>query len=113
MKTNILIIIIGLFGLAATKADTSYNAWDNYYYQYGQYFDNYFGCSRTHSDLQNWALHEKRLRELARMGIPYHNQYTGEYNGAETAQHIFNSSKDLEEYHRRMEVWKRGSQYHY
>jgi len=109
MKTYIIIASLILFGLnteAQYTSNYSYNAWENYYGQYGEYFDNYFGL-RVYFAPTNRIAHERTLRELARLGIPYYNRYTGEYNHVQTATHIFNTSKTVEEYRARMEIWIR------
>jgi hypothetical protein len=105
----VIAIIFCLTGIA--KADSpknySYNAWDNYYNHYGQYFDNFFNKPRVLYYAPNQAAHERTLRLMAAQGIPYHNHYTGTYNGVQTPVHIFNTSRTIKEYHYRMEIWKR------
>ena len=117
MKTYITIVTILVCGLIGVYAgdylpNYTYNAWDNYYQQYGEYFDKYFHEPRQLYYAPNRAAHEATLREMARLGIPYYNHYTGEYNHVETPNYIFNSSKTVEEYRARMEAWKHSNLYH-
>ncbi len=119
MKKLILLIIM-LLGLGMSQAFSQdqtqiyqndqnivYDAWKNYYFQYGNYFDKFFNQPRVRYYMPNQAEHEKTLHLMARYGVPYYNQYTGEYNGVQTATHIYNTSKSEREYFRRMEIWKR------
>jgi len=112
MKTYIKYIIVAMFICTIAQArphtsNYSYNAWENYYSQYGGYFDNFFNQSRVLYYPPDRSAHERTIALMARQGIPYTNQYTGQYNGAQTAQHIFNTSRTVEEYKLRMELWKR------